>query len=228
MTNVETGPIDSAPGEGAVQNPLNRAGEVAPSVDGAPHQFTASATYDLPFGPGKPFLTKGGVLGRLVGGWQIVGFFRAGSGLPLVITSQNNLAFLGYPNKRANYVSGQPVYSVSDRSDFDPRWADATGLTADRYLNRSAFAVPGAYELGNTARTLDWARGWTLRNESVSLGKRTKLNERISTLMRADMENPFNLVRWNDPNTNIADQNFGRVTGTQPGRQIQVSLSVEF
>lgn len=228
MTNVETGPIDLGPGEGAVQNPLNRAGEVAVSVDGAPHLFTSSASYELPFGPGKSFLNRGGFVGRLVGGWQLVGFFRIGSGLPLVMTSQNNLAFLGFPNKRANYIGGQPVFSVSNPRDFDPRWADPTGLSADRYLNRNAFAVPAPYELGNTARTLDWARGWTLRNESVSIGKRTRITERVSTMLRADMENPFNFVRWNDPITNVSDANFGRVTGAQPGRLIQLSLSVEF
>ena len=56
MTNSDTGPIDLGPGEGAVQNPTNRAGEVSVSTDGQPHVFVASGSYELPFGPGKKFL----------------------------------------------------------------------------------------------------------------------------------------------------------------------------
>ncbi|MCX6631529.1 MAG: hypothetical protein NTW28_28285, partial [Candidatus Solibacter sp.] len=50
MTNSDTGPIDLGPGEGLVQNPTNRAGEVSVSTDGPPHVFVASGSYELPFG----------------------------------------------------------------------------------------------------------------------------------------------------------------------------------
>ena len=112
------------------------------------------------------------------------------------------------------------MHRVSNPRDFEP--------ARDFYFNSAAFAVPGSYDLGNTARVLDWARGWTRKSEAVSLGKRTKITERASTLLRADMENPFNFVRWNNPVADRSNANFGRVTGAQAGRQIQLSLSLEF
>jgi hypothetical protein len=220
MTNVEGGPIDLGPGDGPLQNPLDRAGEVSVSNEGPPHVLVCSFSYDLPFGPGRRFLPSGSLARHLVGGWQIVAYFRRASGDALSITTGNNLGALGYPNKRANYVLGQQVYRQSDAGKFDP--------ARDSFLNPDAFAIPGSFELGNTARVLDWARGWTNKSEALSIGKRTRINERVSTLFRADMENPFNFVRWSNPVTNRSDSNFGRVISTQLGRQIQLSLAVEF
>jgi Carboxypeptidase regulatory-like domain/TonB dependent receptor-like, beta-barrel len=220
MTNVEGGPIDLGPGDGAIQNPLDRVGEVSVSNEGAPHAFVASFSYELPFGPGKRFLQDGGLIRHVVGGWQIVGYVRRASGNALSLTTGNNLGALGYPNKRANLVLGEPIYRTSDPREFDP--------ARDFYLNPSAFAIPGSFELGTTARVLDWVRGWTNKSEAVSFGKRTKITERVGTLFRMDMENPFNFVRWSNPITNRSDSNFGRVTSMEPGRQIQLSLAIEF
>src|SRR2546430_12080026 len=47
--------------------------------------------------------------------------------------------------------------------DFDP--------AVNRYLNPGAFAVPASFALGNTARELDWGRGFSQKSESVSIGK---------------------------------------------------------
>ena len=45
---------------------LARERSVAP-ID-VPQMFSGSAAYELPFGPGKPWLSSGGALGRIVGG----------------------------------------------------------------------------------------------------------------------------------------------------------------
>jgi hypothetical protein len=151
MTNSDTGPIDLGPGEGAVQNPTSRAGEVSVSTDGQPHVFVASGSYELPFGPGKRFLHQGAVLGRVVGGWQITAYCRYTDGSALAITGGNGISALGYPNIRANYLGGDP-YKVTNPRDFDPN--------RDLYLNAAAFATPSTFALGNTARVVDWVRGF--------------------------------------------------------------------
>jgi len=214
MTNAEGG-------SDAIQNPLDRAGEVSIGKNtGAPHTLVCSAAYELPLGPGKRFLNWAGPAGRVFGGWQVVAYVRRAAGVPLTMTTGNNLSIMGYPTKRANYVAGQPIHLKSNPRDFNP--------AVDTYLNPKAFAIPGSYELGNTARALDWARGWTFKNESVSIGKRTRITEKLSTMLRADVENPFNFVRWSNPTTDRSSANFGRVTSTQAGRVMQLSLAVEF
>ncbi len=219
MTNSDTGPIDMGPGEGAVQNPTNRASEVSVSTDGPPHVFVVSGSYELPFGPGKKFLGKNGALGRVVGGFQIAAYCRYTDGLALAITGGNGISSLGYPNIRANYMGGSP-YKVTNPRDFDP--------ARDLYLNGAAFATPSTFALGNTARVLDWVRGFSGKSESLSLSKRIPIKERFRAVVRADATNPFNLVRWNNPTTNITSSNFGKVTGAASGRTIQLNATVEF
>ncbi len=220
MTNVEGGALDSSPSDGPLQYPLNRSGEVSISNEGPAHDFTCSLAYDLPLGPGKRILNWTGAAGRFFGGWQIVVYARRASGDALSVTTGNNLSPLGYPGKRASLVAGQPVHLVSDSRSFDP--------AANLFLNPAAFSVPASFELGNTARVLDWARGWTKKSESISLGKRTRITERLGATLRADMENPFNFVRWSNPVTDRSNASFGRVTSTQAGRTMQLSLALEF
>jgi len=219
MTNSDTGPIDLGPGEGAVQNPTSRAGEVSVSTDGQPHVFVASGSYELPFGPGKKFLHQGAVLGRVVGGWQITAYCRYTDGSALAITGGNGISALGYPNIRANYLGGDP-YKVTNPRDFDPN--------RDLYLNAAAFATPSTFALGNTARVVDWVRGFSGKSESLSVAKRIPIKERVRAVVRADATNPFNLVRWSNPTTSITSSNFGKVTGASAGRVIQLNATVEF
>lgn len=219
MTNVEGGPIDFSPSDGAIQYPPDRAGEVSVSRDTSPSVFVASGSYELPFGPGKPFLNGGGVWGRLLGGWQVAAYVRYASGQPLAITATNALGSLGYPSIRANYVGGDP-YLVTNPRELDP--------ARDRYLNSAAFAAPSTFELGDTARTLDWVRGFTEKSEAISVTKRIAITEGVRAIIRADIQNPFNFVRWNNPSTNITSADFGRVTGAAPGRAFQLNATVEF
>lgn len=219
MTNSDSGPIDLGPGEGAVQNPTNRNGEVSVSTDGPPDVFVASGSYELPFGPGKRYAAQNKALGRVIGGWQITGYMRYASGSALAITGGNGISALGYPNIRANYLGGDP-YLVTDPRAFDP--------ARDLYLNASAFATPSTFALGNTARVLDWVRGFTAKSESVSVAKRIPLKERLRAVIRADVTNPFNFVRWNNPTTSITSSNFGKVTGANAGRSMQLNATVEF
>ena len=45
---------------------------------------------------------------------------------------------------------------------------------------------------------------------------------------RMDVNNPFNFVRWNNPNTSITSADYGRVTGSAEGRKVQLYLAVQF
>ncbi len=82
--------------------------------------------------------------------------------------------------------------------------------------------------MGNTARVLDWVRAFSQKSESVSLAKSVSLNERLRAVLRADAQNPFNFVRWNNPNTNVTTSLFGKVTGAAAGRSVQLGLALEF
>jgi hypothetical protein len=219
MTNDDVAPIDLGEGAGNIQNPANLRGEYSVSQDDYPNIFGVSFSYELPFGPGKQLLNRGGVIGRVVGGWQIAGSVQRQSGAPLSITAGTSLAQFGFPVVMANYNGGQDVYS-NNSGAFDPK--------TSRYLNGSAFSVPGAFQFGNTGRVLNWVRGPMIASEALSLQKQIPIAERVKAVLRADATNPFNFVRWTNPDTNISDANYGVISNSQSGRVMQLSLSVTF
>ena len=72
MDNVGQGfPGESFSG-GAVQNFYDLDGEWAISNFNTPHTLTISSVVELPFGPGKRFVTDG-IAAKLLGGWQVNG-----------------------------------------------------------------------------------------------------------------------------------------------------------
>jgi hypothetical protein len=52
-----------------------------------PHKVDVAVVYELPFGAGRRFLNNGGVLGAVVGGWQVSSMFTAYSGAPFTVNS---------------------------------------------------------------------------------------------------------------------------------------------
>ncbi|HEY1336196.1 MAG TPA: TonB-dependent receptor [Bryobacteraceae bacterium] len=192
------------------------------SGDSPPHTFVVNASYDLPFGPKRKFLnSKNPFLGAVVGGWNLAGYFRYTDGSALSFTASNNLSILGYGSKFANYVAGVPIFGQTNPRDFDPQ--------VDRYFAPAgAFVTPPLYEFGNTAPTLDWVRGFTQKAESISMGKTFPIKERLHSQFRIDVNNPFNFVRWNNPNTSFTSADYGRVTSSAEGRKVQLYLTLEF
>lgn len=187
----------------------------------APHIFSFSWTYALPFGADRAFLSGGnGILSSIVSGWTVAGAVRYQSGAALVITAPNNLAPLGYGIKYADRVPGVDPYKDGAK-DFDP--------AVDRYLNAAAFAAPAAFSLGNTGGPLEDVRGFKQKSEAVSLMRDFGFGANRRLNIGIDVLNPFNFVRWNDPNTNIASgAQFGSVTGTQGARTVQINAAFYF
>jgi hypothetical protein len=192
------------------------------SGDSPPHTFVINASYDLPFGAKKKFLTSAPpVVNAILGGWNLAGYARYTSGSPYGFSGGSNLSILGYGGKTANYVPGVPIFGTTNPRDFDP--------AVSRYFAPvGAFVTPPNYEFGNTAPTLDWVRGFTQKAESLSLGKSFPIKERLHAQFRMDVNNPFNFVRWSNPNGSITSADYGRVTGSAEGRKVQLYLTVEF
>ena len=218
LTNDDVAPIDLGEGAGSIQNPLNRAGEYSVSQDDYPNAFRVTATYQLPFGHGRHFV-KTGPAGWLAGGWELAGSLLRQTGPPLSISGNTSMSQFGFPTVRASYVQGQNVYG-SYNGGFNP--------AVNRYLNSAAFFNPAAFQFGTDGRVLGWVRGPAANSEALSLQKNFSVTERVKTVLRADATNPFNVVRWSNPNTSITSASFGVISGAQGARVMQLSLTVSF
>jgi hypothetical protein len=197
-----------------------------PDNDGLPvypRFLTAAATYELPIGPGKRYLSGNGVMGRVVGGWStsLIASYYAGEYLPISGGSQQPL-FNG--PARPNIVNGvNPI--LNGPKNFNP--------ATDLLLNPAAFSDPGQFAIGDAPAILANARGFPNYNENISILKNIKISEKAGSVQfRAEFFNAFNRVIFAEPDTNWNDRvtgGFGKVTGQlNTPRQIQFALRYDF
>jgi hypothetical protein len=186
------------------------------SID-QPHILTVSYIYELPFGPGKPYLT-GGAGSKVLGGWKITGLHMYSSGTPISVTMNNNLP-LGNNSQRPDIVSSNLRTSIS-AGEFDPG-------RGDLWLNPAAFATPAAYTFGNAPRYTN-ARIPTRLSESLGLLKDTRIGERYNLQFRFETSNPFNRVVFGGPTSNFSSGAFGRIGSAGGGRLITLGLKLYY
>ena len=196
------------------QNPHNLNSEKALSYQDVPHSFVLSYLYELPIGKGKKFLNKGGVVDKVVGGWQVGGVQRYQSGAPFIpfsSTSQNSQ--FGTPNTRLSLIPGQPLLSPNAQSYnpfLDPNVSGSgcneqpngtfVPQSTNNFFNCAAFLDPNApslvaqrgYTFGNLPKVFGNIRSPHYLNEDFSLIKRFTLYEAHVLSFKADFVNLFN------------------------------------
>jgi hypothetical protein len=187
------------------------------SID-QPHVLTFSYIYELPFGPGKPYLSSGAA-SRVLGGWKITGLHMYSSGTPISVITNNTLPLFN-PSLRPNVVSSNVRTNIS-AGDYDPG-------RGDLWLNPAAFANPAPYTFGNAPRYLGNARIAARLSESFGVLKDTRFQERYNLQFRMEMTNPLNRVVWGGPVSNFASASFGRIGSAGGARQIQFGLKLYF
>jgi hypothetical protein len=184
-----------------------------PSIFDVRHNLTANAVYELPFGPGKQLLNSPGVLGWIVGGWQLsgVGLWHTGHPLTVSMDLSNNInvgPFSGLPatyllpdgndqtNQRPDIIPGVPL-TLSHPSPLTPVFP-GTPL-----INAAAFAPPPTDANGNFTRFGDAPNGAIRALNSwqvdLALTKVTKLTERFALVFAVQAFNIFNHVQLGDP-----------------------------
>jgi hypothetical protein len=162
------------------------------------HNYVLSALWDMPIGPGRRYLTQG-ILGRIVGGWQISGIFQAQSGTPLNITGSGALFNTPGNTLYPNATGQQPVLG---------------GLgPGELYFDPSVYELPGPAEEGSLSRNAgpDGPGFWEL---DASVFKRVRIQGRTTVEFRIDAFNVTNSVRWGNPSTSLGSSTFGQITGT--------------
>lgn len=197
-------------------------------------RLSVNFTYDLPFGPKKPFLSHlQGAGAKLLGGWQIGGIVALESGTPFTVENGLDRARTGqigpFRTDRPNLAPGvRRIRILGDPS----RWFDP-----------SQFELQPAGFLGTAGRNILIGPG--LANVDFILAKTTRVGERLNVEFRTEIFNLFNRPNFATPD------NFGRLaflgTGPQPGadgvpnpaagritrtvttsRQIQFALKISF
>jgi TonB dependent receptor len=202
-------------------SPFERRRAKSLTAEDVPQTLSLSFMYDLPFGRGKRWLSNGGVLDKVVGGWRISSIFRINSGTPFLFRSGN----CNVPDQfRASCIPailpGANPFAQS-KDGFDP--------------NRSLFDI-AAFEptdsfnfyYGQGARVSN-VRGFGYHNHDFALFKNFQITEGINFQVRGEFFNVWNWHIFRGFDTDVANPTFGMWDGTVTApRNIQVGARVTF
>jgi len=192
------------------------------------HVFTATSTFQLPFGAGHTLNPGNAVVRALVSRWTISGLltFATGSPLALVGSACNAGGILGtcIPNYNPAWSGG----SVRINGDYGN--GNLIGSPVTSFLDRTAFVTPAAYTVGNLPRTGVYGLNAPF-NSSIDLSVRREfaIHESIKLAIQADAFNVNNTVRFGTPGLNPDQASFGTVTSqvNQP-RKLQLNARITF
>ncbi|MGA2769612.1 MAG: TonB-dependent receptor [Bryobacteraceae bacterium] len=140
---------------------------------------------------------KGGLAGRVLGGWQLSPIFSARNGMPMNVTVGTDISQTGIGLDRPNLVSpnvylhtGNPVY----------------------FVDRTAFATEAAGTFGNLGRDVLVSPGAV--SFDLSLSRTFKFLERWQLEARMEAFNAINHPNFAGPGTALSSSTFGVITAT--------------
>lgn len=213
-------------------------GERGPTDVDQRHISSMSGIWDISYfhGPNK-------VMGEILNGWQISPIVYLHSGTPFTIGTGSDRNADGYGSDRADYVSGNSPKLDPHRPRF------GTNSTTQAWFNTAAFQAngpgvaggigPGGAD-GNVSKNSLFGPGY--RDVDLGLFRTLNVWENIKIQFRAEATNAFNLVSLGGPGTgnpqvinpttgvvtSAASSGFGKITGANTMRQIQLGARLTF
>lgn len=231
-------------GGGRVTNSLDRRSDRGDVYATRRHRFVNTFVFDLPFGKGRQFMTDvNRFADLLLGGWQLSSILTLQSGPFLTpVFSGGDPSGTNAPSRGSQRPDR---LGAADGSVADPNrdmWADRNAFvcpgraTGSLQFDCRVGSVPGRDpapigRFGNSGVGILVGPGTFGLN--MGMGKRFVIHERVNLRLEGSFTNLPNWTNLGDPNLNIADTNFGRITGSRGvdfggGRTGQVSLRLQF
>jgi hypothetical protein len=211
--------IDNASGVGGavgtpVQNLFNLAAEEGNSSFDQRHNLTGNFLYELPFGPNRAFLNKGGVMAKALDGFSLSGTFTIASG---------NYFTPSYTENEAEASSGN-VYQQRPNRDFSQPLKGPGSV--NEFFNKLAFTQPASGQYGTASPGSIEGPGTVVVNASLS--RTVPLGETRSFEARVTASNVFNTVQYSGISTDISSPNFAEVTSAAAMRALLVQARYRF
>ncbi|MEW6735472.1 MAG: carboxypeptidase regulatory-like domain-containing protein [Acidobacteriota bacterium] len=208
----------SVSGEVAIsQNSFNRRADRARSTYDRPHRFSANFVYELPY-----FAKQQGLVGHLLGGWQINSFVTLQSGAPFTVLngSDPSGALAGIDGLVGNAIRASLNTDLNVSSMSVQEILKAGGAKLFR-------SVSAAERIGNLGRNALRADG--IANLDFGIFKNTNISESQRLQIRIEMYNATNTRNYGIPEARLNSANFLNEGGTDGGnRRIVLSLRYIF
>ena len=256
--------------QGAVTNPSNNAQnrfdpfldllnpelEVSRALTDQTHVFNLNAVYQLPFGKGRAFFNEGGLVDKIIGGFQLSGTLQIGSGAPISFNDPrgtlNRAARSARQTARTNLTKQElkelvGIYKTPNGIFFLPpevlgRNPDGTINTAIGGTGRGSNGFgstpfPGQVFFNNppgetSGLERQIVNGPSYQTLNLSLAKKINFSERYSFQVEVNAFNVLNTTNFAfgaaGQGQDINSTNFGRITTAFAPRVIQLAGRFNF
>jgi hypothetical protein len=211
--------IDNASGVGGavgtpVQNLYQLDLEEGNSSFDQRHNLTGNWVIELPFGPNRAFLNKGGFWAYALDGFSVSGSFTFATGTyftPTYSGNQAEAAGAGTFTYRPDRVFSQLIKGQG---------------TVSNWFNKAAFADPAAGAYGTASQGSIEGPGTLSINAALS--RTFALGETRSLEARVQATNPFNTVQYSGIDVVENSPTFGSVRSAAGMRTLQIQARYRF
>jgi hypothetical protein len=194
--------------------------------------FKGYATYQLPFGKNRMWLTSTPWWAdKFISGWELGYYGAYGSGVPIgQVSSSYQLPYF-FSTDRASFAPGQTAYSISNHFGGKLNLNNLSAASNTDF-NKNLFAVTTPQNpFGNTPYEWNhWRWNSEPAQESVSIVKHFGFGHegRYQAIIAAQFFDFFNRHYYGSPDIGMADATFGQVTSVSGNRNGQVSARFEW
>ena len=201
-------------GTSVAQDDQNLQAEWALSSFDRRHQLSTDGTIELPFGPNRRWLNRGGFWAALLENWRATTTFVWQSGTPYT------------PRVRGAAADVARGTNGTLRADYNGADIGVHNPTIDRFFNTAAFSVPAAGTFGSAGRNLIIGPGSHLLNAQFARDVRFG-NTRVMSI-QLDANNLLNRVNYAAIDTVVNSPTFGQVLSVRPMRSMRINVRFRF
>jgi Carboxypeptidase regulatory-like domain/TonB dependent receptor len=188
-----------------------------------PHNLNITNITELPFGPNRRWLNKGGVLSQIVGGWQVNNIVSFYSGTPFSVTASGTSLNAPESDQRADIVKS------------DVEILGGIGRT-NAYFDPLAFQPVTEARFGTAPFNV--LRGPGVASWDMMVSREVPLRGQARLQVRVETFNVTNRPRFSNPGGNVSNlrlnpdgsvrdlNGFAVITGTQDGSERQIRFGV--
>jgi trimeric autotransporter adhesin len=200
--------------QSVAQNDLDLNAEEGNSSFDIRQKLTGNWVFELPFGPNRALLSRGGFWSKALDGFSISGDFTFQTGnyfTPNYLLTVQETASGSSSSLRPNRNFGVPIGG-------DKRIGS--------WFNAAAFSAPAVGQFGTASRNS--IEGPGIEVVDASLSRTVQLGDTRSFEARVTAANALNIVAYSGINTTLNSPTFGQVTGTANMRALTVLARYRF
>jgi hypothetical protein len=198
----------------SASNSYNFRMDYGPSSTNTPQILEANYIYELPF-----YKQQLGLVGHLLGGWQVSGISSFVSGSSFTVTQNTDPFAAVGPNGLGMIQDGD----IGIRPDLVAPIHRTK--TAAHWFSTSSFATAtghfGTERIGSLL-------GPGVQNWDLASIKNVNLGEHLKFQLRGEYFNAFNHTNFSGVDSSMNDANFGQVTSAHVPRRIQIGAKLNF